>query len=147
MADLTEDRFLETLDPQKYTKRSGPAAAATYFSGDIVMKGGDDGQIKHVSGSAVAGTNVVGFVKDKQVIATAGDQLQFLAGPLGLTANGFSGIEWNAVVYMEDDTVAYAAHSAGRHVAGKVLDFVSGSTIDNTIMVDVGTVVSGNTTP
>jgi len=145
MANLTVDKFLEGLNPAKTTKRSAPAAVATYFVGQVVMAGGDDNIVKPISASVVAGTQVVGYVNKQQVIATLADELEFIQAPMALSGSGFTDADFNKLVFMDDSDAAYEAKGTNRLYGGRVVQVgLNGSSAANTIMVDVGNVPSGS---
>jgi len=141
---LTADTLFESQNSQKDTKRSAPAAVATYYVGQEVMVGGDDGIAKPVSASVVAGTQVVGVVKVKQVIATLGDSLQFVAGNFAVSSSGFGGSEYNEMVFVDGTSTAFATKGTNRLYGGRVVDFVSGSEGTNDCVVSYGSLVSGS---
>lgn len=143
---LSSDKRLERYgSPSKATKTFAPAAAGTFYIGEIVGVEPSVGLARPISGSGEAGYQVLGLVTTQQTVAVAGDKLQFEQGTFYLSSSGFTVDEARKIVYAADSSGMFDAHSAGRHAIGRVVLFsvAGGSSSGNNVVVDVGSVRSG----
>lgn len=143
MANLTSNRLVESYKNSTIVKKSHAAAAKDpYYVGELVMYGGDDNRVKPVSKSDVPGTKIAGIVTEQQTVSNDGDTLHFDSGYFLFEDNGLGVSDINNVAWFEDDTKVYSAQGTNRITGGRIREFVSGSSIGNTVVVEVGNEVS-----
>src|SRR4051812_28829407 len=79
MAQLTNDRNTTELASPDAALSAGPAGAHTFYTGQLLMIGGDDGLIKPASGSKVG--RGCGVSQESKTVTVAGSgSIQFKTG-------------------------------------------------------------------
>jgi hypothetical protein len=145
---LTSNKRIEFYGaPSQRMKKFKPAAAGTFYIGEIVGIEPSVGLARPMSGSGEAGYQCLGIVTREQTIAAAGDKLEFETGPVWLSGSGCTADEDLKIIYASDSSGMFDAHSAGRHAVGRLVLFstTAGSSAGNNIVVNIGTVRSGTT--
>lgn len=138
---LTASKKVEKIDGQN-TKKRGLSIEYSYLAGEYVMVGGDDGLIKPVSASTVAGTVGVGIVHTAQTVA-AGGYVTYYSGLHPASGSGFTGVDINKIAWMSDSTLGFFdTQGTNRIPFGRYRGFSTTYGTNNGIF-EIGNVVSG----
>lgn len=139
---LTASQKNEFFQIHTNTKKVGLAVAGEFYAGECVMMGGDDGLIKPVSASTVAGCVGVGIICEQQTVA-AGGYVTYYSGLFALSGSGFTGVDYNKPVYCGDTSLGYFdAQGTNRIPVGRYRGLTSTYTTKNGLF-EIGNVVSG----
>jgi len=141
---LTNSQKLEKPQNHFNVRHSGQAAAGTYKAGELVRVGGDDGYIKPVSASTVAGTVGVGIVATDQTVVTTGDYLVYHTGLYFLSGSGFTQKDINKPFWCSDSSLGvFQAQGTNRIPMGRFRGTAATLLGSNNGIFEIGGVVSG----